>query len=126
LGAQSVDAPPSILPVVFASALPVDIYRLGTVASLVGITTVVGNPAVHAIPTDEPIAANTTSPIPFARIDAGFNAMGLYGNGQSIGFIENAQCGIYSQHEAFYHYCRKLFHLRQGVRRDVHDLRAGC
>jgi hypothetical protein len=28
--------------------------------------------------------------------------------------------------QAFYHYCRKLFHLRQGVRRDVHDLRAGC
>lgn len=103
LGAQSVEAPTSILPVIFASALPANIYRIGDAASLVGITTIVGNPAVHAIPTDEPIATNTTSPIPFARIDAGFNAMGLYGNGQSVGFIENAQCGIYSQHEAFYY-----------------------
>jgi len=25
-----------------------------------------------------------------------------------------------------YHYCRKLFHPGQGMRLEVHDLRAGC
>ncbi len=81
------------MPIVFGRARPAAILALARHAGITLITSnAAGAPVLHAG------APNTiTDP----QIDTGMNALGLFGSGQRIGFLEEARCGLYDPHEAF-------------------------
>jgi hypothetical protein len=81
------------MPVVFGLASAPTIQGLARHASLTLIASnAPGRPRLHAGPPN-----TVTDP----EIDVGMNALGYFGADQKIGFIEEAECGMYDPHEAF-------------------------
>jgi hypothetical protein len=78
------------------------------VFGLADATTIRGlarHPDLTLISSNEPgrveLHAGPPNTISDPQIDTGMNAIGLFGAGQSVGFLEEAKCGLYDPHEAF-------------------------
>jgi hypothetical protein len=93
-GLQEPQVHEGTVPVVFGSATPATIH---TIARLPGVSMVTAN--LTAQPHYN--AGTPTNAVTDPQINTTYNAMGYYADGQKIGFVEAADCGIYDAHEAF-------------------------